>query len=312
VEPAARGLAHVVVRPGAPDEREIVVQDRLYVGRECAGIDDDHRLLVEGPDISRDHLEIRLDPALQSAYVIDSSTNGTRLNGVRIERAVRVPLKSGDRLKLGDVELQFHSDLFRVTGELDSRRTSRRITTADLVMAVGDVVDYSAMAETNADEVIAADMETLYSELRRLLRRHQGTLSDLVGDAFFAVWELEHIEGAGRLAVDFALAAGAAVERIAPTLGVTTPSGAPLRMGWGIVRGEAAVSTLTGSVVSIVGDDTNVAFRLSGVAGRGGEQQVLITSAVAEQLGDGYETEGPREVTVKGRTNPVTVYGVKK
>ena len=55
------GAAHVLLYPGTAEERKVEVKDRLYVGRECAGIDDDHRLLIDGPDVSRNHFEIRLD-----------------------------------------------------------------------------------------------------------------------------------------------------------------------------------------------------------------------------------------------------------
>ena len=40
-EPAAV----IVVEPGTPAERTVPVTDRLFVGRECVGIDDAHRLV---------------------------------------------------------------------------------------------------------------------------------------------------------------------------------------------------------------------------------------------------------------------------
>ena len=64
-----------------------------------------HRLLVDGPDVSRNHVEIRLEPDAGRAWVIDTSTNGTRLNGVRIERAVPIPLKSGDVVVVEELNL---------------------------------------------------------------------------------------------------------------------------------------------------------------------------------------------------------------
>jgi class 3 adenylate cyclase len=144
-----------------------------------------------------------------------------------------------------------------------------------------------------------------------LLRLNKGTLSNVVGDAFFAVWELEHIPDAAALAVEFACAAGELVDQLSPGLAVAKSWAAPVRMGFGVVLGEAAVSTLTGALVSVVGDDTNVAFRLSALAGRGGRPDVLVTGAVQQLTADRFSFEGPVDVKVKGRTNPVTVYGVK-
>jgi adenylate cyclase len=40
------------------------------------------------------------------------------------------------------------------------------------------------------------------------------------------------------------------------------------------------VSRLTGMLVTVLGDATNVAFRLSGLAGRDGRPDVLVTDAV--------------------------------
>jgi adenylate cyclase len=305
------GAARVLLYPGTAEERAVEVKDRLYIGRECAGIDDDHRLLVDGSDVSRNHVEIRLDVGAAGAFVIDTSTNGTRLNGVRIERSAPVPLKSGDLIRVGEVELQFDSLVYRVTGQTDTRATSRRIFRSELVMVVGDVLEYSTISEQTDDSVLAASMEALYSELRVLLRLNKGTLSNVVGDAFFAVWELEHIPDAAGLAVEFACAAAQLVDQMAPGLAVAQSWSAPVRMGFGVVVGEAAVSTLAAALVSVVGDDTNVAFRLSALAGREGRPDVLVTGPVQELTADNFTFDGPVQVMVKGRSNPVTVYGVK-
>jgi class 3 adenylate cyclase len=305
------GSAHVLLYPGTAEERKVEVKDRLYVGRECAGIDDDHRLLVDGPDVSRNHVEIRLDVDAAGAFVIDTSTNGTRLNGVRIERSIPIPLKSGDVVRVGDVELQFDSDIYRATGQTDTRATSRRIFRSELVMVVGDVIEYSTISEQTDDSVLAASMESLYTELRVLLRLNKGTLSNVAGDAFFAVWEREHIPDAAALAVEFACAAGKLVDELSPGLAVAQSWPAPVRMGFGVVLGEAAVSTLTGALVSVLGDDTNVAFRLSALAGRDGRPDVLVTEPVQELTAARFSFDGPVEVMVKGRSNVVTVYGVK-
>src|SRR5437868_15548201 len=90
-------LAFLMLHPGSRDERAIPIYDRIFIGRECAGIDDAHRLLIDDPEVSRNHMELRLDPEQDQAFVIDTSTNGTRVNGARIERAVPVPVTAGDR-----------------------------------------------------------------------------------------------------------------------------------------------------------------------------------------------------------------------
>ncbi len=114
-----------------------------------------------------------------------------------------------------------------------------------------------------------------------------------------------------RDALDFALDGAAAVEQLAPGLSLRAPDGSVITMGWAVVVGEVAISPLGASVL---GDATNLAFRLSGLAGREGRPTVLVTGparhAVAEQ--QGYRFGAPLEVSVKGRAGTETVYGVSR
>ena len=123
------------------------VRQRLFVGRECGGIAPSQRLIVHDQMVSRLHLEIRLAPEPGSAYVVDTSTNGTRLNGERIQSSVPVPLATGDRLGLGSIELEFE-----VPGEVVAERTRQRTTVSQvsiskMIMVVGDIANYSAISQ---------------------------------------------------------------------------------------------------------------------------------------------------------------------
>src|SRR5215813_6596234 len=80
-------LGYLVIANTA-GQRHVPIFDQLFVGRECAGISERRRLVIADPEISRNHLEIRLDAIGDEAFVIDTSSNGTLLNGVRLERAV--------------------------------------------------------------------------------------------------------------------------------------------------------------------------------------------------------------------------------
>ena len=95
-------FGYVVVDPGTPGEASRPLHDRIFVGRECAGVDDSHRILL-GDDlaVSRNHLEIRVDPELSRAVVVDTSSNGIRVNGRDVPPDEAVPLRHGDRIHLG-------------------------------------------------------------------------------------------------------------------------------------------------------------------------------------------------------------------
>ena len=344
--------AVLVVSPDGPDQRFVPVHGRLVVGRVCAGVDEGQRLLIDDGTVSRLHLEVWLDFERDEAWLTDHSTNGTRLNGRRIERLVPVRIRSGDRVLAGDTELEFRSAGFAVgasRGKLaayDGTATILQVAVSQMVMVVGDVISFSTIAETADDRVLLENIERLFTALRQILLRHHGTLSNYAGDAFFATWEAAAPGSAGgtaggvpggiagtpggssggslsdatgaspgsgadapRAAVAFALEAAAAVPEVAAGLDLRDPSGGPLRMGWGVSFGQAAVSGLGGPLLTVLGDATNVAFRLSGIAGREGLPTVLVTAAVRRAIESGFAFTPLPPVQVKGRRKPVEVLG---
>jgi adenylate cyclase len=304
--------ALLVISPDQAEERSAPVYDWLVIGRECAGIDERHRLLIDGPAISRMHLELRLDFDNDQAWLTDHSTNGTRLNGKRIERSIPVRIKSGDRMRLGRAELQFWSQRFTAAAALIAMQTEREVTVTDMAMVVGDIVSYSTIAESADHRVLLEDIDRLYAELRQLLTRHHGTLSNYVGDAFFATWETEAVPDAVREAVSFAVESAESLPRIAASLELRDPGGGSLRMGWGVASGSAAVSQLTGMLVTVLGDATNVAFRLSALAGREGRPEVLVTDAVQRATPTGFAFTSASAIRVKGRAQSVQVLGASR
>ena len=81
-------------------------------------------------------------------------------------------------------------------------------------------------------------------------------------------------------------------------------------MGFGIGLGRAAVSMMAGAIVTVLGDATNVTFRLSGIASRSGWPDVVVTDAVHDLTAGQFSFAGPAEVEVKGRASKVKVFGV--
>jgi class 3 adenylate cyclase len=300
--------ALLVVSPGTAAEREVPIPDRIFVGRQCAGIEPERRVLIEDSAVSRTHLEIRLDVERNQAYVIDTSTNGSYLNGLRLGRALAEIIRPGDRITVGDTQLEFRSDLFAGDVLDDSGSTRSAVTSSTMMFVVGDITNYSTISQVTDDEVVASSLRALYGELTTVLTQRRGTLSSYAGDALYAVWELKHIPAANELAVDFALAAHERLEEVAYQLPLRGPDGAPVRMGWGVVRGPGTVIGLPHSAVSVLGDATNLAFRLSGIAGRQGHAPVIVTEAAREAVVDRFVWGEPVRVPTKGRSGEETVY----
>ena len=181
-------LGYLVMGDGSP-ERSVPIFDQLFVGRECAGISESRRLVIADPEISRTHLEIRLDAEGDQAFVIDTSTNGTLLNGMRLERAVPQPIRAGDEIRIGDMVLTFRSQRFTAASGIAPGLTRTRISRAAMVMVVGDIVNYSTISQVTDEQVIAQSLHTLWNQVGGVLRAHHGTLNHYAGDAIFAIWE---------------------------------------------------------------------------------------------------------------------------
>jgi len=99
VKPVGRTGGRVVC---LTDGREYQVGDGpLSFGRE-AGAD----VVVSGPDVSRQHAEIRADE--EGYLLVDTSVNGTYVNGDRVVRTRR--LSRADVIRIGHDEFRFYAD----------------------------------------------------------------------------------------------------------------------------------------------------------------------------------------------------------
>ncbi len=306
--PDGTPLGHLVLDPGG-DEVLYPVLDRMFLGRECAGIDTSRRILIDESDVSRSHCEVRLDVDGDRAYVVDESTNGTRLNGVRISRAVLTPLKPGDRIAVASKVFEFRSSRFANLATANVHLTMMPIRLTTMVLVVGDIVNYSTISQVTDNNTIALSLQRLWGELGAVLTAHRGTLNHYAGDALYAVWDPDGLPDASELAIDFALAADRRLEQFSHELALRGPDGRPVQMGWSVVAGDVAVTSMTRSD-AVIGDATNLAFRLSGIAGRDGRARVMVTSRIKAGVLHSYRWGDPEDVDTKGRTGRETIHPV--
>ncbi|MGA7416759.1 MAG: adenylate/guanylate cyclase domain-containing protein [Acidimicrobiales bacterium] len=306
-------FAHVVVDPGSPVEATLPLTDRLFVGRECAGVDESHRIvLAEDLAVSRNHLELRVDPERSVVVVVDTSSNGSRVNGIRIERSVGVPLSDGDSIQLGDhvLKLRMATEPTRPVRAAPPRETVSVASPTTMALLVGDLINFSTVSEYADHHVLARDIDHIYAELRQLLGQFRGTLVDYVGDAFFAGWELDVDPAAPVHALQFALAAAEMVSEITAHIELRHADGSPLKMGWGASMGSVVMQLMPGAVLMVLGDATNVAFRISAIANREGRPAIIATDAMRNAAGGSFAFGDPETVMVKGRVTAETIYGV--
>lgn len=277
---------------------------RLFVGRECAGIEPRQALILDDPSISRDHFELRSDSD-GTTKLVDHSTNGTWVNGRRVERGEPAVLGDGDRIEVGDLKLEFRTSAARASG-VEADLTIRTAGVIPLAIVVGDVIGYTSMTERHGAERVARTMETVFTSLQDLLKTYRGTVGNYVGDALFAAWDTRRDQQALLNAIAFALASA----QLTSTLPGLDDS--PLRMGWAVTFGEAVAGRPALSRDSIHGDAVNLAFRLASLAGREGRPEVLVTSEVVAEAPEAAVYIPFGELSVKGRTTPVRAYEARR
>jgi hypothetical protein len=99
-------------RTGAPEPRQAVLLldgRRIVLGPDGAtiGRSRDCEIVLDDANVSRRHAAVKPHGASTSGWAVGDagSTNGTKLNGRRVEEPM--PLEPGDRIELGTTELRF-------------------------------------------------------------------------------------------------------------------------------------------------------------------------------------------------------------
>ncbi len=302
------GKPRIVIRAPGREPLLVALPGRFFIGRVCDGVDPASRHLVDDPEVSRNHLELRIEGPGGRVVALDLSTNGTRLNGALLERAVPTPVRHADRLRLGHVEIEVLGAP-ELASDADVKSTLRRASVDTTALVAGDVIGFSAMAQKVDSQVLTESVGRLFALLRPLLSAHEGTLGHYAGDAFLGVWTADDERANARSAVRFALAAEAAV-RVAPPLPLAG-AGAAVRLGWGVTLGPTAITSMSGPLITVLGDTVNLAFRVADIAGREGCPPVLATSVVRDLAPEEAEYGAAGAYEVKGRSGSELLHAVR-
>ena len=84
--------------------RRVEVVDRIFIARDCIGIDKSKRISVESPKVSRDHALIRLEGS--RLQITDMSKNGTWVNDVRMAAGSSQDLEDGDVIQVAELSVR--------------------------------------------------------------------------------------------------------------------------------------------------------------------------------------------------------------
>ncbi len=175
---------------------------------------------------------------------------------------------------------------------------------SEISVLFADVRGFTTYTEQADPEDVVSLLNEYFSLATEVIFSREGTLDKFQGDAVMAFFNApEDQPDHPYRAVDAALALQRAIAERNARVG-----GEGLTFGIGVHLGEVVVGnigTARAMNYTAIGDTVNVAKRLQERALPG---QVLISSAIYEQLGDTVEVNPIGDLAVKGRQQSVEVY----
>jgi len=180
---------------------------------------------------------------------------------------------------------------------------------------VADVRGYSTVAQKMDSNQVYALMKEIFDTFTAIVVDFQGTIKDYIGDAVYAFWEhrQEFRREQALLATRAAVQQALAMDKIRNRLSGTDSVVENLQLGWGITTGAVTLSHYGSRVadLALVGDCTNLAFRLSGMANKELSHEIVLCSETARLVGDTFSLVDLGSVDVRGRSGREPVFGVE-
>jgi adenylate cyclase len=208
-----------------------------------------------------------------SFYLIDlGSLNGSFVNGRRV--SIPVTLQSGDRLTLGQTEMQLVCPTAKTLVETEDVPTKQKSTvmlhTRRLItVLVIDIRNYTGLTRQVEEQLLSQVIGTWFGNAGNIIRRYGSWVDKYIGDAVMAVWIHNTTDKAvGRVApaeMLQVLHALQALHTMSDELNDKFPLPFRLRIGAGVNTGNAIVGQMgvgDRPEYTALGDTVNAAFRL--------------------------------------------------
>ncbi|NKQ36817.1 MAG: adenylate/guanylate cyclase domain-containing protein, partial [Chloroflexi bacterium] len=170
-----------------------------------------------------------------------------------------------------------------------------------------DVVGYTALSENLDPEDVADIMNRLFEAVTVEIHRYGGTVDKYSGDAVMALFGApQALEKHEEMAIRAALAMQETIRQFSAAL--EEERGFSVQMRIGLNTGEVLAGLVGGlntRSYTVMGDTVNLAARLESAAPVG---RILASGHTAQDLPAIFDFEPPQQITVKGKSEPITVY----
>jgi class 3 adenylate cyclase len=297
--------------------QQLEIIDKIFIGRSCTGIDPQKRILLNNAQVSRDHAVISRRG--KSLKIKDMSKNGTWVNGIRLAAGASSDLADADIISVGGISITVcaqQSDT--ATQERAILTAGTMVTPTEVVVTnvVADIREFTTFSQAHASADVYALMKEVFDAFSSIVVNCKGTIKDYAGDAVYAFWDhhVKPVRQQAVLACQAALQQDHALDEIRARLSAQNVAAASLEMGWGITTGKVTLSHYgsRSADLALVGDCTNLAFRLSGIANKDFSDKIIICSQTADLVRDDFSLQDLGTIPIKGRKGQEHVFGLKK
>ena len=295
--------------------QHLEIVDKVFIGRSCKGVDPQKRILVQDAQVSRDHAVISRRAEL--LRITDRSKNGTWVNGTRLAAGASSNLVDGDTISLGEFSLRvFYPENVTHVTDAAILTDGTRVTPTEIIVTnvVADVREFSTFSQAHASSDVYALMKEIFDTFSAIVYNYKGTIKDYAGDAVYAFWDhaVEPISKQAVLACQAAIQQTQTINEIRAKLSGKNIAADNLQMGWGITTGKVTMSHYGSRAadLALVGDCTNLAFRLSGLANKELSEKIVVCSQTAELIRNDLKIKDLGTVAIKGRTGKEHVFAL--
>jgi class 3 adenylate cyclase len=287
------------------------VIDKVFIGRGCLGIEENKRIIVKDPSVSRDHAIVSMDGA--NLQISDMSKNGVWVNDVRVAPGSSQNLNDGDVVTVGNQRIAVK---YACIAAFDEGIECTQAGPIEMIVTtlVADVRGFSGISQREDSSQVYALMKDIFETLAAIVHDFKGTIKDYVGDAVYAFWDhgIAPQKKQAVLACDAALRQLQVIHQMASRVGFDSRQpGQGLLMGWGLTTGKVTMAHYSPRVadLALVGDTTNLAFRLSGMANKSLDSPIVVCSQTAELVRHVLPPVDLGQVSVRGRSGQEHVFG---
>lgn len=309
----------ITVYPDTPESYTVELKEgaQLPIGRrpDASGRE---KLVIPVPEVSSQHAEIRNS---QDGWTIrdSGSTNGTRLNGERLTAGKEYQLRSGDRIRIAQIELlvDLPGDSAPRSVEPDQdahEKTHLRIQLLNATVLVADIQAFTTLMEQHADnpEIVMEATQRVFEALNDEIQNTNGQLEKILGDAIMAYWQ-EDEEHPGTQAYQACLSA----LRLRSLVGILAQnpdywpfSGHALKVDVALATGPVAAGALGHKEANpaLLGDTANLAYRIEKLIDDSTPSNIIVDAATYHAVKTKFKFVEIGQVNVKGRLRPVDVH----